>query len=150
MPLDIAHQPAFQYWLFSLVALFVKMLANSVVQGVERVSKHAFVNPEDARFWGRGAAPFEVELPMVQRAAACWRNDLENIPLYLFLGLAFVLAGGSAGWAAVYFGTFTVARVAHTACYLGAVQPWRTIAHNVGLAVCLALAVHECLLLGRG
>jgi uncharacterized MAPEG superfamily protein len=63
------------------------------------------------------------------RAGRCWQNDLENIPLYLFISLGYVIAGGPPFWAAILFGTYTVARVAHTICYLRALQPWRLIAY---------------------
>jgi glutathione S-transferase len=133
---------AFRWWLVSLVVLFFKMYANSLVQGVTRSRADAFAWPEDARVFGRGAGPAERDPEMVERASRCWRNDLENIPMYLFLGLGFVLAGGPPWWAALYFTAFTVARVAHTFFYLRGMQPHRTIAYAIGLLVCVALSVH--------
>jgi len=138
---------AFRYWLVSLVVLFVKMFANSAVQGLTRFRHGAFAWPEDARFVGRGARVVERDPEMVERASRCWRNDLENVPIYLFLGLGFVLAGGTPWWAALYFTTFTVARILHTVFYLGAMQPWRNLAYQIGVLVCFALAVHLVVLL---
>jgi len=75
-----------------------------------------------------------------------WRNDLENIPIFLFLGLIYVLAGGPAGPAAIYFTVFTVARILHTITYLRGMQPWRTISYTVGGLATLALAIHVLIL----
>lgn len=137
---------AFRYWLISLVVLFLKMFANSAVQGVTRFRTKSFAWPEDAAMI-RGARAVERDPELVERASRCWRNDLENVPIYLFLGLGFVLAGGAPWWAALYFTIFTVARVLHTVFYLRGVQPWRNLAYQLGLLVCFALAVHIVVLL---
>ena len=137
---------AFRYWLISLVVLFLKMFANSAVQGVTRFRTNSFAWPEDAAMI-RGARAVERDPELVERASRCWRNDLENVPIYLFLGLGFVLAGGAPWWAALYFTIFTVARVLHTVFYLRGVQPGRNLAYQLGLLVCFALAVHIVVLL---
>ena len=137
---------AFRYWLISLVVLFLKMFANSAVQGITRFRTKSFAWPEDAAMIS-GATAVERDPELVERASRCWRNDLENVPIYLFLGLGFVLAGGAPWWAAVWFTTFTVARVLHTVFYLRAMQPWRNIAYQLGLLACFALAIHIVVLL---
>ena len=137
---------AFRYWLISLVVLFVKMFANSAVQGLTRFRTKSFAWPEDAALF-RGAQTVERDPELVERASRCWRNDLENIPVYLFLALGFVLAGGAPWWAALYFTTFTVARVLHTIFYLRGLQPHRNLAYQLGLLVCFALAIHIVVLL---
>jgi uncharacterized MAPEG superfamily protein len=137
---------AFRYWLISLVVLFVKMYANSVVQALTRFRTRAFAWPEDARLI-RGGEVAARDPEMVERAGRCWRNDLENIPIYLFLGLGYVLSGGTPWWAALYFATFTLARVAHTVFYLSGLQPHRNIAYQIGTLVCFALAIHIAILL---
>lgn len=137
---------AFRYWLISLVVLFFKMFANSLVQGLTRFRTGSFAWPEDAAMF-RDARVAERDPEMVERASRCWRNDLENIPIYLFLGLGYVLSGGTPWWAALYFTTFTVARVLHTVFYLRGVQPYRNIAYQIGVLVCVALAVHIVILL---
>lgn len=137
---------AFRYWLISLVVLFVKMFANSAVQGLTRFRTRSFAWPEDAAMI-RGASVVERDPELVERASRCWRNDLENVPIYLFLGLGYVLSGGTPWWAALYFTTFTVARVAHTVFYLRGLQPYRNIAYQIGVLVCFALAVHIVILL---
>ena len=137
---------AFRYWLISLVVLFLKMFANSAVQGLTRFRTKSFAWPEDAAMF-RGAQAVERDPELVERASRCWRNDLENVPIYLFLGLGFVLAGGAPWWAALYFTVFTVARVLHTVFYLRGLQPHRNLAYQLGLLVCFALAIHIVVLL---
>ncbi|SHF37254.1 glutathione S-transferase [Modicisalibacter ilicicola DSM 19980] len=123
------------YWYaISAVVLFFKMFANSLYQAYHRIGKQAFKTPEDARFVGR--TPLDEELAPVQRAAMAWRNDLENIPIFLALGVAYGWVGASPGAAGWLFMTFTAARILHTIFYLMALQPWRTIAYGVGI-LCL-------------
>ena len=74
--------------------------------------------------------------------AAVWRNDLENIPLFLVIALGFVLAGGTNVWLRIYCGVFVVARVAHTLFYAWPRQPYRNIAYQTGLIGTAALVVH--------
>lgn len=120
-----------QWYALSAVVLFLKMWALSLYQAYHRIGKRAFKVPEDARLVGN--TPQEEELPQVQRAAQAWRNDLENIPIFLALAVAYVWVGATpyaAGW---LFSIFVVARILHTVCYLMGLQPWRTLAYGVGL-----------------
>ncbi|MBW4650883.1 MAG: MAPEG family protein [Kastovskya adunca ATA6-11-RM4] len=123
------------YW-YSIctVVLFLKMFALSSYQGFHRISKLTFKNPEDAAVVGK--SPATEELPQVQRAAQAWLNDLENIPIFLGLAIAYVLIGASPEAASWLFLTFTIARIFHSLTYVLGLQPWRTIAYAVGI-VCL-------------
>ncbi|MGA6970784.1 MAG: MAPEG family protein [Candidatus Binatus sp.] len=131
----------YQFYSLITVLLFFKMSANSVVQGVARTGAKAFPNPEDALFFG-APAPVANELPTVQRAAACWRNDLENIPIFLFLALIYVTLGCWPQGAFIYFTIFVIARILHSVAYMRGMQPARTIAYTIGAAICLILSVH--------
>jgi glutathione S-transferase len=128
--------------LYALVTiiLFFKMSAISIVQGVARTRANAFAIPEEAKLFG-GTAVRE-EVPMVQRASRAWGNDLENIPIFLFLALIHTLSSSSLGLAPIYFTVFVIARIAHTFFYLNAMQPWRTIAYTIGALATLALAIN--------
>jgi len=126
------------WYALCVVVLFFKMFAISLYQGFHRIGRQHFRNPEDAAFVGRAAA--EEELPQVQRAARAWLNDLENIPLFFALGgiyVALQLSSAAAPW---LLGGFTLARIAHTVCYLAELQPWRTVAYAVGMGCLLAIA----------
>jgi glutathione S-transferase len=130
----------YQFYALTTVILFFKMSANSVVQGVARTSSKTFVTPEDARFFAH-SAPAADEAPMVKRAAMAWRNDLENIPIFLFLGLIYVTLNVWPQGAFIYFSVFAVARILHTIAYLNGMQPARTIFYTIGAVVCFAMAI---------
>jgi uncharacterized MAPEG superfamily protein len=122
------------------IVLTLKMAAISIAQGRARVSSSIFTNPEDAKTFGGQQAP--AEAPAVERASKAWRNDLENIPIFLILAWIYVYAGLSGGAFAFYCILFMAARIAHTICYLNAIQPGRTIAFTVGAFTMLALMIH--------
>ena len=123
------------------------MFANSIVQGIYRVRNRSFTRPDDAAYFGKGVPAQAEELPIVQRASVCWRNDLENIPMFLIIGLGFVLADGPARAGLLYFGLFTLARIAHTIFYLRPTQPWRNFAYQLGVLMTVAMAIHTLILL---
>ncbi len=135
-----------QYWSYCAVFLAFKMFFNSAVQGVYRVRGRTYTRPEDAKFFGKGVITARQDLPIVQRASACWRNDLENIPIFLILGLGFALAGGPRFWAGAYFLVFCLARVLHTIFYLLPRQPHRNLAFQLGTLCWVSLAIHLLLL----
>lgn len=123
------------------VALFLKMLAVALFQGVMRKTHNTFAKPEDAEFYGDGEAA-EAELPVVDRAQRTLRNDLENIPIFLFLAWCFVELNVWPSAAPIYFTIFVVARIAHTLFYLKPLQPYRTISYAVGSLTGVALSAH--------
>nr|WP_298378750.1 MAPEG family protein [uncultured Halomonas sp.] len=126
------------YWYaISAVVLFFKMFAISLYQGYHRIGKRAFTTPEDAKFAGR--TPLNEELAPVQRAANAWRNDLENIPIFFILGVAYAWVGASPDAVPWLFMTFTIARILHTVFYLMAMQPWRTVAYGVGILTLIGM-----------
>ncbi|WP_447928760.1 MAPEG family protein [Vreelandella sp. EE27] len=134
------------YWYaVATVLLFVKMWATGLYQGFHRITKMTFKTPEDARMAGK--EPAQEELPQVQQASKAWSNDLENIPIFLGLGVAYVMVGAAPGLAVWLFMIFTAARYCHTLCYLAALQPWRTIAYGVGMLCMVVMCVQIVLAL---
>src|SRR5277367_4480800 len=125
----------YQFYALITVVLFFKMGVNSTVQAIGRLGTRTFSNPEDARFF-TGAPPAPEEAPIVKRAAMAWRNDLENIPIFLFLGLIYVTLGCWPEGAYIYFTIFAIARILHTLFFLRGLQPWRTISYGFGLTIC--------------
>jgi glutathione S-transferase len=122
------------------IVLTVKMVAISLVQGRARVAAGIFINGEDAAtFAGTEASE---EAPAVRRAARAWRNDLENIPIFLILAWIYVAAGLSVTAFVIYCLVFVACRILHTIFYLNAVQPLRTISFTVGAVTMLALMIH--------
>jgi glutathione S-transferase len=121
--------PTFKIWVASLLILFVKMHFNSAMQKRGRTAAGYYPRPEDAAMFGVEVKP---DTGLAYRAGLCWQNDLENIPLYLFVSLAYVLSGGPELWAYILFGTFTLARILHTTFHLRSVQPWRFYSYATG------------------
>jgi len=131
--------PALPALALSLVALFAKTTLTSVLQVTSRVRAGVFPIPEDARMMRR--QPADVESKFVQRCANVWRNDTENLPLFLALAFAYTLLGGPAGAAQMLFGAYVALRYAHTGVFLLGMQPWRAVLYLSGLAVCWGIAV---------
>jgi glutathione S-transferase len=127
------------YLAVSAVVLFWKMFAVSMSQGYFRFTSKKFVNPEDAKAFG-GLEPASAESPGVLRAQAVWRNDLENIPIFLALGLLYVMLEASPTAAPWYFGVFTASRIIHTISYMMGLQPWRFLAFSTGVACLIGMS----------
>jgi uncharacterized MAPEG superfamily protein len=116
------------------------MLSIAMVQGRGRVTSGLFVLPEDARMFKGTESPSEA--PIVDRASRAWRNDLENIPIFLILAGIYVAAGLSAKAFAFYCLVFTAMRIIHTYAFIKAIQPWRTVAFTIGTVTMLAMMIH--------
>ena len=121
-----------------VVALFFKMLAISGYQGYFRMRFVTFTNPEDAAVFKRSA--HAEERPEVTRGVQAWRNDLENVPLFIALGGLAITLNASALGVSWMCSLFTAARVLHTLFYLARVQPWRTVSYAVGILNLIGLA----------
>lgn len=138
---SLAALPAYT---FALAALFAKTTLTSALQVISRLRSGVFPIPEDARLMGK--RPAEAEAGFVRRCANVWRNDTENLPLFMALGLTWVLLGASAEAGAMYFGAYVGLRYAHTCVFLLGLQPWRALLYLAGLGVCWAIAV-QCVAL---
>lgn len=136
--------PSLPVFAFALVALFAKTSLTSALQVFSRVRAGVFPIPEDARLMGKHPAPTEADF--VHRCAKVWRNDTENLPLFIALALTYVLLGAPAESARLWFGVYVMLRYAHTAVFLRGLQPWRAMLYLAGLAVCWVIAI-QCLML---
>lgn len=125
----------------AVVILFVKMLGVAFLQGAVRTMNDQFVRPEDAQMYGSGEIA-QQDVPLADRAQRALRNDVENIPIFLFLAWSALQLEVWAYGLTVYTSVFVVARILHTATYLKSVQPFRTIAYATGSLMSLALSVH--------
>lgn len=124
------------------VALFLKMFALAGVQGINRVRHRSFVRPDDAAFFGKNAEPLAAELPIVARAQDTLRNDLENIPIFLFLMLGYIQLQGPVVPLAIYASLFVLSRIGHTLCYLTPRQPLRNRMYLLGILMDFCLGGH--------
>jgi len=124
---------------WAAVALSLNLLFLWIYSGVVRGKAKATLNTEDAvRF---GAMLAQAEPPEIARVLRAHANAQAVILPFLLLGLVYVLAGGGVWICLVLFGGFTLARLAHSAAYLAAWQPLRTLAFVAGLLLTLALLV---------
>ena len=137
--MNFNETPALNAWALAAVFLFFKMLTISLVQGAARLRTRHFGPNEDTKFYGRRGEGPEPEI--ITRAAACWRNDLENIPMFLLVALAAVAKDLWPAYIVWFFFTFCAARTIHTVAYLRTWQPWRTFAYIVATACTAILAL---------
>ncbi|HYD94134.1 MAG TPA: MAPEG family protein [Noviherbaspirillum sp.] len=143
----VAAYPALPAFAAALVALFVKTTLTSMLQVVSRFRSRAFTVAEDAALLR--VPPQPQESPFVQRCASVWRNDVENLPLFLALALTYVLLGAPPAAAQPLFFAYVALRYAHTAVYLLGLQPWRALMYLLGMAVCWVIAARILLLLAQ-
>jgi uncharacterized MAPEG superfamily protein len=140
---DLLSQPGMRLYGVCAAVLVLKMWLTGNGTGLLRVRKGVFISPEDYAVTGRPAATAPDE--QVERVRRAHRNDLENILPFLVVGFLLAASGASYGLLWWLFVPFTLARVLHTVFYAAAMQPWRTLAFEVGnvalLVATLALLV---------
>jgi uncharacterized membrane protein YecN with MAPEG domain len=129
-----------QTYALTAVVLEFKMAAIALVQGRGRVSTGLFVLPEDAKLFKGTESP--AEAPIVDRASKAWRNDLENIPIFLILAGIYVAAGLSEKAFNFYCAVFMAMRIVHTYSFIKAIQPWRTVSFTIGALTMFAMMIH--------
>jgi prostaglandin-E synthase 1 len=134
--------PAFRSYAFCAAILGLKMLLSAVYTGRTRQRVQGYINAEDASTFGEGGvAAGAVEAPEVAHALRIQRNDLENIPLFFAIGLIYFLCGFSHFKVGLFCWTFTLARLAHTYCYMHQLQPGRAISFTVGAIATLLMII---------
>ncbi len=131
--------PGMVAYAVTLLVLSANLIFLWAASGAARNTSKAAINPEDA-------ALFKVPLmaqdpPGVARVLRAHANAQATIYPFLFLGLTYVLVGGSARVAWIIFAVFALARIAHSILYLAGKQPWRTIAFVVSGLALVALAI---------
>jgi uncharacterized MAPEG superfamily protein len=143
--MNLLNNPAFVAYAAACVALSCNLMFLWAYSGAARSSARSTPNPEDAARFSAMLA--EIDPPGVARVLRAHANAQASIVPFLALGLVYVLAGGLAGPAVVYFTVFTVARWCHSWAYLRARQPLRTIFFVAGALPLLALTGHVVWLL---
>jgi prostaglandin-E synthase 1 len=129
----------FVMYAVTCLVLCVNLLFLWGYSGAARSRSKTAINTEDGAAFG--VRVLDVDPPAVARVLRAHQNAQASIYPFLFLGFVLVLAGGSAGSAAVIFGVFVAARIAHSIVYLAEKQPWRTGAFVVGALATLALMI---------
>jgi prostaglandin-E synthase 1 len=143
----LINNPTFSVFAIATFALCVNLVFLWAYSGVVRGKTKTTINHEDASAFG--APLVDQHPPAVARVLRAHANAEASIYPFLFLALIFVLAGGSAGFAKIVFGLFTIARLAHSAFYLAEKQPWRTVMFIAGGVATVALFGQDIWLIVR-
>jgi uncharacterized MAPEG superfamily protein len=115
------ENPVFAAYAVAAALMILKLMGQGWMTAVLMVRTDAgLLNPEDLRATvaNRNPRPEQLELnPDVERSRRMQRNDLENIPAFLAIGLIFLTAEPPFGLAVLLFAIFVLARLAHTVAY---------------------------------
>jgi hypothetical protein len=126
-------------YLGSVIVLFLKYFAATLLQARERFAQRRFRYAEDAACW-RGQVGDDTEL--CQRAQSLLRNDAESQPFYLLFGAAYAWLGLWPPGALLYFTVYPLSRLLHASFLLRARQPHRNRSFALGLVILALLATH--------
>jgi uncharacterized MAPEG superfamily protein len=131
--------PGMVAYAITLLVLSANLVVLWAASGAARNASKVAINPEDAALF---KVPLEPHDPAaVARVLRAHANAEATIYPFLFLGLTYVLVGGSTRVAWILFAIFVVARIAHSIFYLAGKQPWRTIAFTISGLTLIALAI---------
>lgn len=136
------ENPVMQAYLASAVVLGLNLLALANNTALTRAKASEVVNPEDTKLNAEATVVFEEGNDKTARYRRAHRNALENIPLFLITGFLLTLTSIPFTAAAVMFGIFVAARLLHSICYVGSIQPWRTASFGLGAVTQLAVLVY--------
>ncbi|XP_050421482.1 microsomal glutathione S-transferase 1-like [Adelges cooleyi] len=134
--------PVFSCYLFYVSLLTVKLMIMSLLTGFQRFKKQAVINPEDT-FLG---AEIKID-DDVERVRRAHLNDLENIPPFMVIALAYLFTNPSYKVASNLFRLFTASRFLHTLIYAVFVmpQPTRAILFWIGFVITWYMAIQGLL-----
>ncbi|XP_022081054.1 microsomal glutathione S-transferase 1-like [Acanthaster planci] len=136
--LSFSDNPVFKQYATYAAVVTLKMMFLSAWTAKHRISQRVFINSEDTP----GKPQYVRRDDSVERVRRCHRNDLENIPPFLVLGLLYVLTGPSVSAASWHFRIFAASRFLHTVAYLTPLpQPSRALGFTVGLIINVSMAV---------
>jgi uncharacterized MAPEG superfamily protein len=126
-------QNTLSYFVSGSAYLFLKMFGNTAVQGYARFRYKSHKYQEDSRLF---RAPADRETPqpeILTRADAAWRNDLENIPIFIVAALCGLMTGLPAPLYGALVFAFCAGRTVQTVALLAALQPWRFLGYATGV-----------------
>jgi glutathione S-transferase len=138
--------PVFAVYAVAAALMTLKLMGQGWVTVALMLRTDAgMLNPEDLRPTpaNRNPRPEQLEpQPDVERSRRMQRNDLENIPAFLIIGLVFV-AVGPPPWAAyLIFGLFVSARLGHAWAYATAQNhEIRATFFSIGSIVVIVMAL---------
>ncbi|WP_138505785.1 MAPEG family protein [Nostoc sp. PA-18-2419] len=133
---------AWKIYGITVVTLFLKMFAIALIQVNTRQKSNNFSTPEDAATFGKGGSGVVQESQLLERATKSLNNDVENIPIFLFLATTYINLGCWEQGLLIYFPVFVLSRFVHSIAYLRAMQPLRTRAYQLSISVMMLLSGH--------
>ena len=148
MLLNTHNHPAFAAYALCSLVLIANLFFLWAYSGAVRGKTRTAINPEDSERFK--AKLVDSDPPEVARVLRAHANAQAIVYPFLFLGLLYVLMGGSAGVGAAMFGIFTVFRLLHSVFYLAALQPWRTLSFVVSGLTAAALLLDVAWMMIQG
>lgn len=138
--------PVFVTYTIAASIMVLKVMLQGWITVVRMMSNSAgFVSPEDSKAGPANPKPRPGQLDLnddVDRSRRIHRNDLENIPAFLAIGLLFVLINPPLAAAQWLLYGFVVARLLHTIAYSTAQRhEVRATFYSVGSLIVIAMAV---------
>ena len=146
MPLLTPENPVFATYLIAAALMVLKIMGQGWVT-VYRMMKAGggWATPEDLKpgLINRNPDPAQLEIDdYVDRSRRMHRNDLENIPAFLAIGLLFVLIAPPLWLAWLLMYGFVAARLAHAVAYAAArSHEVRATFYTIGSIAVIAMAV---------
>ncbi len=140
------ENPVFEAYAVAAAVLVLKLMAQGWATVALMVrTDSGLLNPEDLRptVANRNPRPEQLDPnPAVERSRRMQRNDLENIPAFLAIGLLFVTMEPPLWLAVLLFAVFVLARLAHTFAYATAQShEIRATFFSVGSLVVMLMAL---------
>ena len=141
------QNPVFVIYMIAAALMVLKVMGQGWVT-VYRMLKvgGGWASPEDLKsgLINRQPNPSQMEInDYVDRSRRIHRNDLENIPAFLAVGILFVIAGPSTMLAGVLMYGFVVARLLHTLAYTTQQShEVRATLYTVGSLAVISMAVY--------
>jgi len=147
MSLLSMENPVFVTYMIAAAIMILKLMGQGWMTVYRMLKVDAgWATPEDLKggLINRNPRPEQLELnDYVDRSRRMQRNDLENIPAFLAVGLIFVLAAPSLLLANVLMYTFVGARLAHTLAYATKQShEVRATFYTIGSVVVVVMAVY--------
>ena len=139
--------PVFVTYMIAASLMILKIMGQGWMTVYRMLASDAgLASPEDLRtgLINRNPRPEQLELnDYVDRSRRMHRNDLENIPAFLAIGILFVIAGPPALLAGGLMYTFVAARLLHTLAYATKqTHEVRATFYTLGSAIVIAMAVY--------
>ena len=141
------QNPVFLVYMIAAAIMVLKLMFQGWMTVYRMIrSDSGLLSPEDLTPGPANRNPHPQQLQLneyVDRSRRIQRNDLENIPAFLVIGLLFVAVGPSLLLAGVLMGAFVVARLLHTAAYLSKQRhEVRAVLFTIGSLVVINMAVY--------